>query len=145
MEKLCVNYGANLGSLNDDHVYFDFPSPQALAEPAVEQKLRQLGFGYRAKYIQATAHIIAHQKPAEWLTSLRRETYPTAKESLLQLPGVGPKVADCVVCIPIEMFLSPSSASSASINLRLCQSIHTFGRLLPAITSSVIREGKSSA
>ena len=98
MEKLCVNYGSNLGSFDDDdHVYFDFPTPQTLADPAVEQKLRQLGFGYRAKYIQATAHVIAHQKPAEWLTSLRRETYPTAKESLLQLAGVGPKVADCVV------------------------------------------------
>jgi N-glycosylase/DNA lyase len=92
-----VNYGSKLGSLEDGYVYFDFPSPLALADPAVEQNLRQLGFGYRAKYIQATAHVIAHEKPAGWLTSLRREPYPVAKESLLELSGVGPKVADCVV------------------------------------------------
>src|SRR5208282_3786236 len=98
MEKLCIHYGTKVGTLNDDgHVYYDFPNPGALADPSVEQNLRELGFGYRAKYIQATAHKIAHVKPNGWLSSLRSESYPVAKESLLELPGVGPKVADCVV------------------------------------------------
>src|SRR5579862_8679055 len=98
MEKLCIHYGEQLGSLaHDDYVYYDFPRPSALAQPSVEQTLRQLGFGYRAKYIQATAHMIAYEKPPNWLHTLRSGSYSNAKESLLGLSGVGPKVADCVV------------------------------------------------
>ena len=79
----------------------------------VESKLRALGFGYRAKYIAATARIIAG-KPKGWLNSLRNPeepafppfstlasncapmTYKHAHKELLQLSGVGPKVADCI-------------------------------------------------
>ena len=103
MDKLCIHYGTKLGSSpsNDGNVSYDFPTPSALADPSVEQNLRQLGFGYRAKYIQSTAHTIAHTKPANWLSTLRKETYPVAKESLLELSGVGSKVADCVVIPPL--------------------------------------------
>lgn len=78
----------------------------------VESHLRELGFGYRAKYIVETARVIAHQKPALWLESLRNPsrrglqdggrpegpalTYKEAHAALLSLAGVGPKVADCV-------------------------------------------------
>lgn len=101
MEKLCIHYGTRLGSLEDAHVYYDFPNPIVLADPSVEQNLRQLGFGYRAKYIQSTAHTVAHMKPVGWLPSLRTQSYPVVKESLLELSGVGSKVADCVV-IPLD-------------------------------------------
>src|SRR5271170_7902212 len=97
MEKLCIHYGTKVGTLDDGHVYYDFPDPAALAEPLVEENLRKLGFGYRAKYIETTARQIASLKPPGWLSSLRTQPYNVAKESLLQLSGVGPKVADCVV------------------------------------------------
>jgi N-glycosylase/DNA lyase len=97
MDKLCVHYGTKLGSLDDGHIYYDFPSPLALADSSVEQNLRELGFGYRAKYIQSTASTIAHNKPKDWLPSLRTQSYTVAKNALLELSGVGPKVADCVV------------------------------------------------
>lgn len=104
MEKLCIHYGDKLGTIpsGDGYVYYDFPSPSVLADPVVEQKLRELGFGYRAKYIQATAHIIANVKPSGWLSTLRKKSYAEAKESLLELSGVGPKVADCVVQLPFR-------------------------------------------
>ena len=113
---MCINFGTKVGTLNDDeHVYYDFPNPGALADPSVEQTLRQLGFGYRAKYIRATAHTIAHVKPSGWLSSLRTESYSVAKESLLELSGVGPKVADCVVSsasdftdIVVSIFFRPT-------------------------------------
>lgn len=78
----------------------------------VESHLRQLGFGYRAKYIADTARIVAKEKPEGWLETLRNPkhpgfdtakvpkdqhaTYKEAHEQLLALKGVGPKVADCV-------------------------------------------------
>jgi N-glycosylase/DNA lyase len=106
MEKLCIQYGQKLGSLpshNDEYVYYDFPPPAKLADPSVESTLRNLGFGYRAKYIQSTAQTIS-EKPKGWLETLRKESYQIAKDKLLELSGVGPKVADCVVrALPLPL------------------------------------------
>lgn len=96
----------------------DFPTPAALAaDPDVEARLRALGFGYRARYIAATARAVACERPEGWLAGLRnpasaawgggggvvrddseeeKPSYKRAHEQLLQLTGVGPKVADCV-------------------------------------------------
>ncbi|RDW83757.1 8-oxoguanine glycosylase OGG1 [Aspergillus mulundensis] len=119
VEKLCLNYGAHVADV-DGRAYHDFPSPGRLAEDGgVEARLRSLGFGYRAKYIYQTAVIVAKQKESGWLNSLRnpeapafgveavvgqeeemppegRSGYREAHEKLLELQGVGPKVADCV-------------------------------------------------
>lgn len=96
-----------------DEAFHDFPGPESLTGDDVEAKLRALGFGYRAKYIAATARIVA-EKPKGWLNSLRNPdepafppspvsasdrspiTYKQAHQELLQLSGVGPKVADCI-------------------------------------------------
>ncbi|TVY48974.1 N-glycosylase/DNA lyase [Lachnellula occidentalis] len=109
VNNLCLHYGPLIGHI-DDQAYHDFPPAEALTGPKVEGHLRELGFGYRAKYIAKTARIVANEKPAGWLESLcnhsddpdeklpngGREGYRTAHEELLQLQGVGPKVADCV-------------------------------------------------
>lgn len=116
VEKLCLNYGPLIGHV-DGEAYHDFPPPEALTGSKVEQHLRELGFGYRAKYLYKTARMIAEEKEAGWLEGLRnpesarsveerhsagelveggREGYRSAHEQLLELQGVGPKVADCV-------------------------------------------------
>lgn len=91
-----------------DEPIHDFPTPEALSVTTVEPHLRELGFGYRAKYIAETARVVAQDKPPGWLNSLRNPgygvvqkgenlpTYKGAHEELLALAGVGPKVADCV-------------------------------------------------
>jgi N-glycosylase/DNA lyase len=115
VEKLCVNYGALIGTF-DDYSYYGFPSPEALIGCDVESRLRELGFGYRAKYIHQTAVAVAREREG-WLDSLRnpenpalgvnrapgdemtpegRQGYREAHQKLLELHGVGPKVADCV-------------------------------------------------
>ena len=115
MEKLCIHYGPLIGHIGD-RAFYDMPSPAKLAHPNVEGHLRELGFGYRAKYLYQTAVMIT-QKESDWLNSLRnperplmggkvssagemlqggREGYRKAHEQLLALQGVGPKVADCV-------------------------------------------------
>lgn len=78
----------------------DFPTLDQLLSQDIEPTLRELGFGYRAKYIANTAKKIKSDHPIIgelWLHSLRTMSYPEAKASLIQLQGVGPKVADCVV------------------------------------------------
>jgi len=115
VHKLCLNYGPFITTIEGE-VFHDFPTPEALTGPKVESHLRELGFGYRAKYIAETARIITQERPPGWLDSLRNPecpavsaikqeadeseptipTYPAAQEALLGLSGVGPKVADCV-------------------------------------------------
>ena len=116
VDRLCKYYGRLVGYLGDEP-YHDFPTPSALVGPDVEQHLRQLGFGYRAKYLHQTAVLIAKEHGQGWLDSLRnpecprfgdapgkagsmreegRQGYREAHEGLLSLQGVGPKVADCV-------------------------------------------------
>jgi N-glycosylase/DNA lyase len=60
-----------------------------------ETELRACLLGFRAKFIHASALYIA-QRPG-WLEETEHLPYPAAKARLLELPGVGEKVADCVL------------------------------------------------
>lgn len=84
--------------------YHPFPPPHALSDPSIEATLRELGFGYRAKYIQKTAALLCerHADPQKWLMSLRAKELQEARASLLELSGVGPKVADCILLMSLD-------------------------------------------
>ncbi|KAK0560998.1 8-oxoguanine glycosylase ogg1 [Tilletia horrida] len=173
---------AQESSLDRDHLalriqYHPFPPASRLAEDGVEQRLRELGFGYRAKYLAATAQMLcaAHPHPepsltspsylatgrydaldqsrltldgitsrdtnstmrheearprvkrrrtapndevaevepvpsqhsvTSYLASLRDMPYGEARDHLIQFPGVGPKVADCILLMSMDQ---PSS------------------------------------
>ncbi|RPA96148.1 DNA glycosylase [Choiromyces venosus 120613-1] len=101
VDKLCTTFGPKLGEV-DGHTYHDFPPPGALMGDGTEQTLRELGFGYRAKYISTTARMIAQDRPVGWLDGLRKVDYRDAHEALLELSGVGPKVADCVCLMSLD-------------------------------------------
>lgn len=105
IDKLCARFGEKVATLNDEPFY-DFPTLDALIKDGdTEKELRELGFGYRAKYIANTAKKIKsdHTKQGEkWLRTLRSKTYQEAKEALMELQGVGPKVADCVCLMSLD-------------------------------------------
>ncbi|XP_072015380.1 N-glycosylase/DNA lyase-like [Amphiura filiformis] len=100
VEKLCLHYGDKVATI-DGEDWYGFPPAAALASDSVEQKLRDLGFGYRAKFINQTAKFIS-QKEDGWLESLRLASYEEAHSELLQLTGVGAKVADCVCLMSLD-------------------------------------------
>ena len=76
-----------------------FPTPEALAS-AGEGRLRELGLGYRARYVAAAAETVA--AGGIDLLALRAAPYEDAKAALLALPGVGEKVADCVLLFALD-------------------------------------------
>ncbi|XP_071947831.1 N-glycosylase/DNA lyase-like [Antedon mediterranea] len=101
VEAMCTNYGDMLMEM-DGEKWYSFPDAACLTGPDVETKLRKLGFGYRAGYISSSADFIMQNGGTEWVKSLRNVTYAEAKESLLKLKGVGPKVADCVCLFSLD-------------------------------------------
>lgn len=60
-----------------------------------EADLRSCLLGFRARYIAETAKFISRHPG--WLEETEHLPYAAAKERLLELPGVGEKVADCVL------------------------------------------------
>lgn len=60
-----------------------------------EPDLRACLLGFRARYIAGTARFLAG-RPG-WLEETESLPYAAAKARLLELPGVGEKVADCVL------------------------------------------------
>lgn len=73
---------------------FRLPTWQELAE-VPEKDLRACLLGFRARHIHRTATFLA-QNPG-WLETTEKAEYPVARERLCLLPGVGEKVADCVL------------------------------------------------
>jgi N-glycosylase/DNA lyase len=73
---------------------FAFPGADRLA--AIPQReLRKCGMGFRAPYLAETARLVAGG--AIVLAGLRHLPLSSAREALMQLPGVGRKIADCVL------------------------------------------------
>ena len=76
-----------------------FPTPERLAG-ASEAALRGLGLGFRAGPVALAARRVADgQFP---LFALREWPYERAKSGLLDLRGVGEKIADCVLLLSLE-------------------------------------------
>ncbi|CAJ1084944.1 N-glycosylase/DNA lyase [Xyrichtys novacula] len=101
VERLCQTLGAPLCKL-DQTSYYSFPTLASLADNNVEACLRDLGFGYRARFLQQSAKQILETHGLHWLDGLRNVPYSQARDELRTLPGVGTKVADCVCLMSLD-------------------------------------------
>uniref|UniRef100_A0A3Q2SSW2 N-glycosylase/DNA lyase n=1 Tax=Fundulus heteroclitus TaxID=8078 RepID=A0A3Q2SSW2_FUNHE len=101
VERLCQALGTRLCQL-DQTSYHDFPTLSSLADSDVEERLRDLGFGYRARFLQQSAKQILDTHGLRWLDGLRNVLYLEARDALRTLPGVGTKVADCVCLMALD-------------------------------------------
>lgn len=84
---ISARYGEKLDGL------YSFPTPESLAS-ASEDALRALKVGYRAQFLIGTARRVCDGFPID---ALRDMPYDEAHARLVTLPGVGDKVADCVL------------------------------------------------
>lgn len=78
---------------------FAFPAPGVVAG-AGEQFLRDLGLGFRAKFIIPAADKVASGQLD--LFALRETPYYEARAKLVTLNGVGEKIADCVLAFSMD-------------------------------------------
>ncbi|MFP3985173.1 MAG: DNA-3-methyladenine glycosylase family protein [Candidatus Bathyarchaeia archaeon] len=79
--------------------FYSFPAPEVLARAAL-YKLRKCKVGFRAKSIRDTARMVVSKQVD--FEALKETDYETARSMLLQLPGVGNKVADCISLFSLE-------------------------------------------
>lgn len=91
---LCARYGEPVTVPAGREPAFAFPAPERLAQTS-EAGLRACKLGFRAPYLLAAARRVA--EGALDLTALRQQSVSEARRALLGLPGVGDKIASCVL------------------------------------------------
>ncbi len=103
IERMCEYCGVCCGD------FYSFPSSDSLSRLSLSE-LRKLGVGFRDVYIQKTSRILTSDN---FLKELEAAPTKEATNLLLTLPGVGPKVADCVLlfglsrldCFPVDTWI----------------------------------------
>jgi len=91
---LCEAFGEPVATPPEYGGAHAFPSPARLSQ-ASEAELRSCKMGFRAPYVLSTTCKIAGGEFD--LKRLRHLPVEAAREQLLELPGVGRKIADCVL------------------------------------------------
>ena len=86
--RLCENFGQDMGG------YYTFPSAEIIARLTLED-LNILRSGFRAKYILDAAQKVASGQVN--LNELKNMNLDDARNELMKIKGVGPKVADCAL------------------------------------------------
>jgi N-glycosylase/DNA lyase len=118
----------------DEMEVFSYPRAEVMAEIPLE-KLLECKLGFRAANLLATAKMVASGKAD--LEALRDLSTEDARAALCQLPGVGEKIANCVLlfaydrldAVPIDVWIA-----------RVLQEVYFAGR-----TQVPLRELKSFA
>ena len=136
----CGRYGE--ASEFEGERFWAFPAPEALAEARVAD-LRRCGLGYRAGFLKNVAAAVAGGRVD--FAAVASLPYEEARSELLKelsgeklLPGVGPKVSDCVLlyscgkdeAFPIDVWIARVLARSYPTMLG------------PTMKSRLARDGK---
>ena len=94
VDVLCNCFGSRIPTLEKDREAFSFPDAARLAQ-ADETELRACKMGFRAPYLLGTARAVANGDID--LAKLGYLPIEEARAQLMELPGVGRKIADCVL------------------------------------------------
>lgn len=97
VEDICKTFGESV-SLGD-RTRHRYPTPEALAE-AGEDALRDIGLGYRARFIASVSRKVARGDID--LCALRGASYDDALDTLMGLDGIGDKVANCILLFSMD-------------------------------------------
>ena len=81
------------------HDFYTFPKPSDLAQASFKE-IRSCKLGFRAERVLETSKIL--DRGEFKLEDLRKMGYEKARQELLSLPGVGQKVADCVLLFSLD-------------------------------------------
>ncbi len=97
LEKITKKFGEKVEIENKE--FFLFPKPEKLAKASIDE-IKKCGVGYRAPFIKQAAEMVFSKKiDFEYLEKL---DYKEAKKNICFIPGVGNKVADCILLFSLN-------------------------------------------
>lgn len=94
VRSVCQCFGEPVAAPRGHEPVNAFPGAQRIAQ-ASEAELRACKMGFRAAYLKGAAEMVAGGEVN--LEALRQCSLDEARAELLRLPGVGRKIADCVL------------------------------------------------
>ena len=97
LENISKKFGTKIKFESQE--FFLFPKPEKLSKASINE-ITSCGVGYRAKFIKDAANMI-FSKEIDF-DSLKKSKYFETKESIRSIPGVGNKVADCVMLFSLN-------------------------------------------
>jgi len=133
IKQICEALAARFGPALPGGLHA-LPGWPALAETS-EAQLRACRLGYRARYIHKTAQRLATHP--SFLGDIETLPYTQAREQLTTLPGVGGKIADCVLlfgagrleAFPVDTWIIKAMAASYGLTGWPPEHIAHFGRV----------------
>ena len=100
IERMAKQYGKEIEYKGK--LYYTFPTIKELSTASIEE-LRKLGLGFRDKRIYETTQLfMSGTYSLEQIENLNNTE--EIRNVLLELPGVGPKVADCILLFGLNKF-----------------------------------------
>ena len=97
LEKMSKKFGVKVKF--DNQEFFLFPKPEKLANASINE-IKSCGVGYRARFIKEAANRTVLKKIN--FEYLKKSSYQDAKDEICLIPGVGNKVADCVLLFSLN-------------------------------------------
>ena len=97
LQKMAKKFGKKVTF--DSIEFHAFPTPERLAKATISE-LSSCGLGYRSKFVKNAAKMVKEDQID--FDSLKKQSYQTAKSELLQVDGIGNKVADCIMLFSLE-------------------------------------------
>lgn len=97
IENISKEYGEK--TIFKGEEYYLFPTPEQLSKANMED-LRALNLGFRDKYIYSATRLVLSGEVN--LEDICKMTYKDAKKELIKIPGVGEKVADCILLFSMK-------------------------------------------
>ena len=97
LEKMSKKFGIKVKF--DNQEFFLFPKPEKLANVSINE-IKNCGVGYRARFIKEAANRTVLEKIN--FEYLKKTNYQNAKDEICLIPGVGNKVADCVLLFSLN-------------------------------------------
>ena len=97
LEKITKKFGKKVKIQNKE--FFLFPKPEKIANASINE-IKACGVGYRAPFIKEAAKmVILKQINFEYL---KKCDYYEAKKNICLVPGIGNKVADCIMLFSLN-------------------------------------------
>ena len=97
LEKISKKFGTKVIIQNKE--FFLFPKPENIAKASINE-IKACGVGYRAPFIKDAAKMVTLKKVN--FEYLKNSDYNETKRNLRLIPGVGNKVADCIMLFSLN-------------------------------------------